>query len=374
MPFEIIRNDITKMEVDAIVNAANNRLRMGGGVCGAIFEAAGAAEMQAACDAIGSCATGEAVMTEGFALPARHVIHVVGPVWNGGGSGEEAQLRACYSNALGLAMAHGLGSIAFPLISSGIYGYPKDQALRTAVDEIGRFLLEHELQVWLVVFDRSAYAIGTRLFADIRRYIDDQYADARMDRRSRSEEFRTMAPESLQQVNEAGVEAYCADERLAEPGPMAESSLAPCMASREKKRFVRTTVEAPVKSRSLSEVVVELEASFSERLLQLIDEKGMTDVETYKRANLDRKHFSKIRSLKGYNPGKTTAVALAVALRLSLDETQDLLARAGYTLSRSSCADMVVAYFIEQGNHNIFEINEALFAFEQGLLGAGAAV
>lgn len=153
MPLEIVQNDITKMEADAIVNAANSALQMGGGVCGAIFRAAGAEQLQTACDEIGYCPTGKAVFTDGFRLPAKYIIHTVGPVWRGGSNDEEQMLRSCYRNSLELATSLECSSIAFPLISAGIYGYPKEQALKTAVSEIERFLEKQELQVYMVLFD-----------------------------------------------------------------------------------------------------------------------------------------------------------------------------------------------------------------------------
>ncbi len=337
MPLQIVRNDITRMEADAIVNAANRSLQMGGGVCGAIFAAAGASELQAECDRIGGCETGDAVITGGGRLPARHIIHAVGPVWQGGGHGEEAQLRSCYRSALELAARHRLKSVAFPLISSGIYGYPKDQALRVAVSAIEDFLAGHEMQVSLVVFDRQSFQIGEALFTDIARYIDDNYADQSLlrDRRRRPPQGEGLLEKQVLSLR--------------------TESLAPA--------------PALVPVGGLQDALDGLDISFSESLLKLIDQRGMTDVEVYKRANLNRKLFSKIRSGKGYNPSKPTAVALAVALRLNLDEMSGLLGRAGYALSPSSKADVILRYFIERGNYNIHEINEALFAFDQALLG-----
>lgn len=339
MPFEIVRNDITKMDVDAVVNAANPALKAGGGVCGAIFEAAGAEVLQRECDAIGGCETGGAVITKGYALPARYIIHTVGPVWRGGNFGEAELLASCYTNALTLALENGCGSVAFPLIASGVYGYPKDAALRVAVSAIGDFLMRHDMTVYLVVYDRQAYALSGKLFAAIQHYIDDNYV----------EEHLVQAPRRFE---ESEKELF---ERAQPRASMLRSPPAPL--------FSRSR-------RNLSDVVDQLDETFSQTLLRLIDEKGKSDVETYKRANIDRKLFSKIRSNKDYNPGKRTAVALAIALELNFDETQDLLAKAGYTLSHSSRFDVIVEYFIEQRNHDIFEINEALFAFDQPLLGA----
>lgn len=332
---QIVRNDITKMKVDAVVNASNTWLRKGGGVSGAIFAAAGAAELQAECDAIGGCRPGGAVITSGFCLPARYVIHTVGPVWDGGGKGEEQVLRSCYTSSLNLAFGKGCRSVAFPLISSGIYGYPKDKALQAAISAIGGFLLEHELDVYLVVYDRKAFAISEKLFAEVKRYIDDNYVDEHYLSRREREEQR------FEILNNFSTFDKCTD---AEMPP------------------------AYKRRRKLEDIVGHLDETFSESVLRLIDEKGMTDVEAYKRANLDRKLFSKIRSSKDYKPNKKTALSLAISLELNLDETRDLLGKAGYALSRSSRFDVVVEYFVSQGRFDIYEINEALFEFVEDTL------
>jgi len=331
MPLEIVRNDITTMQVDAIVNAANTALQMGGGVCGAIFNAAGATELQAACNEIGECPVGEAVLTDGFQLQASNIIHTVGPIWQGGTEGEEALLVNCYKNALAIAVAEGYESIAFPLISSGIYGYPKEQALQIAIATISEFLMDHELYVYIVVYDQKAFGLGKKLFTSIAEYIDENYVEERDLKYSRN---RQMLDEEV----------------------ILESQMAP--------------IEGPVKKRSLEDVLSQIDDSFSESLLRLIDEKGMTDTETYKKANIDRRLFSKIRNTEDYTPLKKTVIAFAISLELNLDETIDLLAKAGYTLSQSSKFDLIIAFFIEEKNFNIHEINEALFNFEQVLLGA----
>lgn len=339
MPFEIVRNDITRMSVDAIVNAANSSLAPGGGVCGSIFAAAGYDRMDMACRSIGHCDVGKAVITDGFDLPAKYVIHAVGPVWQGGGQNEAALLRSCYTDSLHLAESRGCRTIAFPLISSGIFGYPKAEALQIAVGAIGEFLLKHEMQVFLVIFDRSSLVLSERLYTNIQSYIDDHYVDAlKFNRRLQT-------------------------ERMAQTSQLLEQSamMAPAAVS-------MPDGQKP-KKRSLKELLGHLDESFSRMLLRLIDEKGMTDVEVYKRANIDRKLFSKIRK-DGYNPSKQTAIALAIALRLNLDETKDLLQKAGYSLSHSSKFDVIIEYFIEEGVYDIYEINEALFAFDQRLLGA----
>ncbi len=327
MPLLFIRNDITKVPVDAIVNAANESLLGGGGVDGCIHRAAGP-ELLAECRRLGGCRTGEAKLTGAYRLPCRYVIHTVGPVWRGGGHGEREQLVSCYRASLLLAQEHGCETVAFPLISSGIFGYPKDQALRVAVDTIGAFLLEHDMTVYLVIFDRRAYQISGKLFADIAEYIDDHYVEAHTD------------PDA---------------ERLRRGALHREMAAPMC---------------APMAAPALDDLLEHLDAGFSETLLRLIDRSGKKDSEVYKKANVDRKLFSKIRNNPNYKPSKPTALAFAIALELDLAETKDLLARAGYALSASSKFDVIVEYFIGQRNYDIFAINEALFAFDQSLLGA----
>lgn len=335
MPFTIVRQDLTKMKVHAIVNAANTALQMGGGVCGAIFKAAGASELQAACKKLAPIQTGDAVVTPGFGLPAKFVVHTAGPVYRGGKKGEEEQLRLCYINSLKRAVENKCESIAFPLISSGIYGYPKDEALRVATEAIQDFLGEHELEVYLAVFDKAAFTVSEKLLGKVESYIDEHYvAEQKFTRR----ELLNVEIEALE---EADLISYNV------PSPM----------------------QAPTVGEGIDELVGSLDEPFSETLLRLIDAKGKTDVEVYKRANLDRKLFSKIRTGKGYTPSKRTAIALAVALQLSLDETDDLLERAGYALSHSQKFDVIVEYFIVSGKYDIFEINEVLFKYDQPLLG-----
>lgn len=329
MPLIIVRNDITKMKVDAIVNAANETLLGGGGVDGCIHRAAGP-ELLAECRTLGGCKTGDAKITGAYRLPCRYIIHTVGPVWNGGKYGEREQLASCYRTSLALAKERGCETVAFPLISSGIFGYPKDQALRVAVDTISEFLAENDMTVYIVIFDRTAYQIGNKLFADIAAYIDDHYVDAHTD--SRRERMRRMG--------------------------VVES------------RMLTAYEDAPMAVGRLDEALAHLDTGFSETLLKLIDRSGKKDAEVYKKANVDRKLFSKIRNNPDYKPSKPTAVAFAIALELNLRETRDLIARAGYVLSPSSKFDVIIEYFIMQRDYDIFKINEALFAFDQSLLGA----
>lgn len=336
MPLDIIRNDITQMAVDAIVNAANPTLLVGGGVDGAIHRAAGPQLMEA-CRALNGCKTGEAKITPGFHLPSRYVVHTVGPVWQDGRHGEPALLAACYRHSLELAAAYGCETVAFPLISTGAYGYPKAEALRIAVDTIAQFLEANDMTVYLVVFSREAYAIGSRLFDDIAAYIDDVYADAHQEERYR---------------------AICRQREDASILEAAEASLPSC------------SYEMPFAGGCLDDRLRQLDEGFSQMLLRLIDERHMTDAACYKKANIDRRLFSKIKNNPDYHPEKPTVLAFAIALELSLEDTKKLLKRAGFSLTHASKFDIIVEYFIERGQYNVFEINEALFAFDQRLIGA----
>ena len=338
MPLQIVRNDITKMTVDAIVNAANSSLLGGGGVDGCIHRAAGA-ELLKECRTLGGCETGNAKITGAYKLPCKYVIHTVGPVYQGGNQGEKALLESCYKKSLELAKVHNCESVAFPLISSGIYGYPKDKALKVAIDVISNFLLENEMTVYIVIFDKKAYQISGKLFSDIAEYIDDRYVDEHIDYRRECMRMNTPVP------------------------PISAVEFCECQA--------RVCASAPIpKMASLEDMVNQIDESFSQMLLRKIDEKGMTDAQCYKKANINRKLFSKIRSDVHYKPSKPTAIAFAIALELSLNETEDMLKKAGFALSHSNKFDIIIEYFITKGNYNIFEINEALFAFDQSLLGA----
>lgn len=342
MPLEIVRNDIVQMPVDAIVNAAKPSLLGGGGVDGCIHRAAGPA-LLAECRTLGGCRTGDAKITGAYRLPCKHVIHTVGPVWRGGYYGEQELLASCYRNSLALAKAYGCETVAFPLISSGAYGYPKDQALRVAVDTISTFLMDNDMTVFLVIFDRKAYQISAKLFADIAEYIDDYYAAQHSD----SPQVRI-------------------ERQRAAQVPLCQESSPMCSPTREAPGFMAASRWVG----GLDDVLTHLDAGFSETLLKLIDRSGKKDSVIYKKANVDRKLFSKIRNNPSYKPSKSTAIAFAIALELDLDETRDFIARAGYALSHSSKFDVIVEYFIRQKKYDIFEINEALFAFDQSLLGA----
>jgi len=316
MPFTIVRQDITKMKTDAIVNAANTSLKMGGGVCGAIFSAAGADRLQSLCDELAPIKTGDAVITKGLELPAKYIIHTAGPVYRGGNQGEEALLRACYTNSLALAAEYKCESIAFPLISSGIYGYPKAEALRVAMDAICGFISTNDMDVSLVVFDKGAVSVNEELVEAVDRYIDENYFE--------------------------------------------EDTI-------ETRVYVSAGMGLP--DEHLSDLVDNLEEPFSTALLRLIDATGKKDAEIYQRANIDRRLFSKIRTDMNYTPSKPTVISFAIALELSLGQTNDLLERAGFALSHSRMFDVIVEYFIANRHYDIFRINEVLFSYDQPLLG-----
>ena len=335
MPLEIIRNDLTKVKADAIVNTAHPSLLGGGGVDGAVHKAAGPA-LLSECVSLGGCEVGQAKITKGYKLPAKYIIHTVGPVWQGGHGNEEKLLADCYLNSLELAKKYQLESIAFPLISSGTFGYPKDKALKTAISVIGGFLLENDMTVYLVVFDKKSFALSEKLFSSIKQFIDDNYVDENRNIRDMNER-RLQAAIYTQESLISSMNVHTAENES---------------------RY------------SLEDVTKHLDETFSQMLLRMIDKKGMTDAETYKKANIDRKLFSKIRNDIYYKPSKQTAIAFAISLRLDMEETAELLKKAGFALSNSNLFDVIIRYFIEDRNYNVFEINDALFYFDQHLLGA----
>lgn len=338
MPLLTVRNDITNMSVDAIVNAANSSLLGGGGVDGAIHRKAGS-ELLNECKTLGGCCVGEAKITKGYNLPCKYIIHTVGPIYKDGTCGEKDMLAACYKNSLELAKAYGCETVAFPLISAGAYGYPPNEALNVATGTIVDFLSENDdMTVYMVIFDKLSYSISKQLFDDICEYIDENYVEAYEENYPR----RALNAYSVR-MRESKSEAVTA-----------EYSMPSC-----KIRF----------SDELDDAVSRMDESFSQMLLRVIDEKGMSDTECYKRANIDRKLFSKIRTDKFYRPKKNTVLAFAIALELNIAQTREMLAKAGYAFSHSNKFDIIVEFFIKKGNYDIFEINEALFNFDQALLG-----
>ncbi len=345
MPLKIIRQDITKMNVDAIVNTTNEEMVGYSGLDLAVHAAAGPM-LEVECAKLTPLGLGCAKITNGYNLNAKYIIHTSGPVWHGGLVGESVILKSCYTESLKLAIANGCESVAFPLISAGAYGYPKDKVLKFAIQVITEFLFEHEMTVYLCVFDRTSYEFSRVLFDEITEFIDDDYVEE------------------------------CKSLSEADYGILEEKLLADELEREDKcdaVPFVCASVSAPISSvanKTLEEYMKSMDKSFAYKLFDYIDAKGMADVECYKKANVDKKTFSKIKcNPQTYKPSKQTAVAFAIALELNLDETQDLLASAGLTLSRSFTFDKIIRYFIQKGNYNIFEINEALFEFDQILLG-----
>lgn len=338
MPFEIVRNDIVNMRVDAVVNTANPNPVIGSGVDSGIHKKAGH-ELLVARQKIGCIDFGDAAITPGFDLDARYVIHTVGPVWEDASHREEQILSSCYRNSLTLAKEHECESIAFPLIATGNYGFPKPLALQIAVREISTFLLENEMQVYLVVFGKEAFALSEKLFKSVNSYIDENYI-----RSKKLDEYGTESMYGSRLETRRIREQECADMSVG--------------------------AAIPMDSDDWGQLINDLDAGFSETLLQLIDRTGKKDSEIYKKANVDRKLFSKIRNNMDYRPSKTTALAFAFALELDVEETKDFISRAGFALSHSSKFDVIVEYFLVNRNYNVFELNEVLFAFDQPLIGA----
>ncbi len=346
MPLKIIRQDITKIKCDAIVNPTDLHYSHGGGVDAQVHEAAGI-ELYHACVEQGTLSVGNAVVTSAFSLPCKYVIHTVGPVWKNGHYGEEDALRSCYSTCLDLALKNKCKSVAFPLIASGTFGFPKDRVLKIAMDVIGDFLFENEMLIYIVVFDKTAYSISEKLFSDITSFIDDAYSEWNAPMYDSLREERNFSRYRRKVVSESNADA---DEMNATRPQMRES--------------------ASIVGKSLDDMLKELDKGFADTLFHYIDEKGISDVECYKRANVDKKTFSKIKCNKNYKPSKVTAVSFAIALRLNIDETNHLLNTVGMSLSRSSKFDVIIEYFITTGNYkDIFDVNETLYQFDQVTLG-----
>lgn len=342
MPFKLVTGDITKISVDAIVNAANTSLLGGGGVDGAIHRAAGSG-LVTECRSLNGCETGQAKITKGYDLPCKYVIHTVGPVWKGGGYLERDLLYSCYARSLELAKRKNCESIAFPLISAGVYGYPKDQALSIAIKAIQDFLKKNDMDVTLVIYSKNTFTFDNELFDGISSYIGDNLV---REMPVKETGFLRMAGALRAKMSMPAMEESAFED--AAPAPDAANAY---------------------EAKSLDDFVRHSDESFSQALLRMIDEKGMTDVEAYRKANIDRKLFSKIRSDNGYRPKKQTAVAFAIALELDLDKTAELLSKAGFTLSDSIKFDLIIKYFIINKQYDIFVINQALFAFDQTLIG-----
>ena len=379
MPFSIVRNDITHMQVDAIVNTANPKPVIGYGVDAGIHQAAGPKLLEAR-EKIGVIPVGDAAITPGFDLPAKYVIHAVGPVWRGGLLGEKRLLRRCYTQALALAKSRGCVSVAFPLMSAGNHGFPKEIAMNIAMGAIQEFLLENDMTVYLVVFSKSAVSLSEKLFQRISSFIDENYVlEANLKQygvsnkcnvREQQQNLILREQTRRRQIleEEADYSAAPRADEMTAPSPLASPSAAPEVPRPAKASAPRMSLLRP--RPSLQDLLAETDAGFSETLLKLIDRTGKKDSEIYARANISRQHFNKIKNHPGYKPTKATAIAFAIALELDLEETRDLIGRAGYALTKSSKFDVIIMYFIRERNYNIMDINTALFEFDQSLLGA----
>ncbi|MCR5686344.1 MAG: macro domain-containing protein [Lachnospiraceae bacterium] len=391
MPFQIVRNDITKMQVDAIVNTANPMPGYGSGVDTAVYKAAGVEELLAKRREIDVIDRGCSVITDGYRLPARYIIHTVGTAWQGGDHGEEDIIRSCYRSVFKVALDNGIETLAIPLLASGSYGFPKGIALRIALSEIEAFLADYDMELYLVVFDEKSFSLSSQLYGDIDAYINDNYVEERA-----KEEYN--GPTAWLGGQPAGGAMMAQSMALAgdrHTGSLADAFHLDRKNRKNKKESARECREImadhaafdvaedeaplpeapksrPGKAKSLEEAVKNLDKTFMELVFSFADDRGLTDVEVQKRANLDRKAFSKLKCGTTRNPSKSTALALAIALELSLDDTKDLLSRAGLALSPCSKQDIIVQYFIEREVYDIYEINVALFEHKEQLLGCAA--
>ena len=388
MPFHIIRDNITRVHADAIVNTANPEPVYAGGTDSAIYHAAGRDRLLAERKKIGRINPGQAAFTPAFALHAKYIIHTVGPVWQGGDRGEFELLASCYRNALGIARRLGCESIAFPLISTGVYGFPKDRALEIALREISVFLEKSEMDVTLVVFDRKSFDLSAGLAADIRQYINENYVteqtaeeyaiDDQYFGQSLNQTLRPAARRELQRrsARHSRLESPSRKSDAKDSSPQGEKPdylLREEGAAYEPDQSVSSVSSAPARprpQRSLQDVMSQVGESFQECLLRLIDQRGLTDAQVYKRANIDRKLFSKIRCNPHYIPRRKTIISLAVALELNIDEMTDLLLKAGIALSPGSKFDLIIRYCVENQIYDSMTINAILFDYDQPLLGA----
>ena len=404
MSVTFIRNNITKLKVDAIVNAANNELRGGGGVDGAIHRAAGS-ELYAYCQTLGGCPTGGAKISPGFNLPAKYIIHTVGPVWRGGAFHEKTLLTSCYLRSLELAQKHGCKTVAFPLISAGAYGYPYNDALQVAYDTCNLFLKETkaDIDIFIVLYqgsqnvrrhtNRTAFELpDATVFKRVAAYIRENYhfdaeeakmteADSPEDGVLDSSGFIFSEPDIRFQMAsepptqskkkratkqakkhftdfEEGLDFSC---DMGSASAMTDSLPAP---AKEKKLLHKRSFQMAsgdfAGPRMLDRENLPVEETFTQMLLRFMEEKHMTPPELYNNACLDRKLFSKIQSNIDYQPKKYTAVRLALALQLSPEETDALLETAGFALSRSKITDLVISYCIANNKRAVWEVNGIL--------------
>ena len=368
MPFKIVRKDITKMHTEAIVNTANDQPTVGTGCDHAVYQAAGYEELLAyRREHIGAVKEGDAFITPGFRLPAKYIIHAVSPLFIDGNHGEEELLRSCYRKSLEIAEKNGIRSVAFPLISTGGFGYPKEEGMRIAVDEIHAFLLKSDLQIYLVVFDEKATRMGKSLYPDLETYIDlnyvqekrqEEYGDAYYAARLAREE--ASRPDFGRTAVLANKPAWRPSESLSEMMPahmsVPEENEAAVFDEEEAAAFDEEEAFEELE-RKLGERMAHMSDTFPQYLLYLIEEKGMENAEVYKRAIVNKKVFSKIKNNPEYHPQKLTALCLCIGAKLTLDESKDLLARAGYALSPCDKTDIIFSYFIEHGIYDMIELD-----------------
>ena len=363
MAFKIVRNDITKMKVDAIINTANEAPVYGDGVDTAVYEAAGVDELLAERRKIGFMNEGEVAITPGFNLPAKYIIHAVSPFYEDGESGEEELLRSCYKKSLKLAYENRCESIAFPLIATGSFGYPKEEGMRIAVDEINAFLLRHDMLIYLVVFDTEATRLGLNLYPDLEAYIDHNYVCERREVEYGDGYFGSVRKDA------PGYDAYRIEcERVEKAVKHPKEDIAEyCVKSASMPDMCEMSDDAyedflEGNESALKERMAHMSDTFQQYLMYLIGLRGLSNSEVYKRAIITKQLFSKIKLNEEYHPDKSTAMRLCVGAKLNLDETKDLLARAGYALSPCDKRDIIFSFFIE---HEVFDMIEIDIALEE---------
>ena len=355
MPFKIVRNDITRIKADAIVNTANPNPICASGTDLAIYEAAGKEQLLAERTKIGKIVRGDVAVTGAYNLNAKYIIHTVGPVWEDGNHHEFDILESCYRKSLQKAVELKCESIAFPLISTGVYGFPKDKALQIAVSVFSSFLLENDMQIILVVFDKKSFQLSRQIVGEIDSYIDANYV-----RNSNKREYPVRSRKSVR-VRELPEEDFY--EEMFQKNQIEDTYLfddesqvlaEPCMLSADM---------------SLEDQLANMGASFHDKLFELIDASHLDNKDVWKRANLDRKHFSKIQCDMNYHPKKKTVMALCIALELDLEQSKDLLARADWAFSPSSKVDLIVQKAIIDKQYDIMQLNVTLFKYTNEILG-----
>ncbi len=357
MPFKIVRNDITKVKADVIVNTANPKPICGSGTDLAIYEAAGMEQLLADRAQIGKIARGEIAVTGAYNLNAKYIIHTVGPVWEDGDHYEFDILESCYRKSLQKAVELKCESIVFPLISTGVYGFPKDKALQIAVSVFSEFLLKNDIQIILVVFDKKSFQLSGQIVGEIDSYIDANYV---RDSHKREYPVRSRRSAGVRELSEEAFYEEMLQKKQIEDNYTYDTDdesielAEPCMLSSDM---------------SLEDQLANMGASFHDKLFELIDASRLDNKDVWKRANLDRKHFSKIQCDMNYHPKKKTVMALCIALELDLEQSKDLLARADWAFSPSSKVDLIVQKAIIDKQYDIMQLNVTLFKYTNEILG-----